>query len=152
MDENDSGLTFQEWDPWQSQPPVAMIVNLSELSTTDFDLTEVIPLQLETVSRGGRCTCGATMKHIHGMGTRRYVLCVDNDNEFRSRCECLGFATKTVKNRVKIAKSFFLKKNVHVGASPPPSPNRVRLFVCLQDCLIITTVDIALCGAGEWDT
>jgi hypothetical protein len=24
---------------------------------------------------------------IHGMGTRRYVLSVDDDNEFRSRCE-----------------------------------------------------------------
>jgi cell shape-determining protein MreC len=28
-----------------------------------------------------------TLKQIHGMGTRRYVLSVDNDNEFRSRCE-----------------------------------------------------------------
>ncbi len=28
-----------------------------------------------------------TLKQIHGMGTTRYVLSVDNDNEFRSRCE-----------------------------------------------------------------
>ncbi len=32
--------------------------------------------------------CGEPVaKQIHGMGTRRYVLSVDNDNEFRSRCE-----------------------------------------------------------------
>ena len=44
-------------------------------------------LQLETVTRGDRRTRGAVLKQIHGMGTRRYVLSVDDDNEFRSRCE-----------------------------------------------------------------
>jgi hypothetical protein len=44
-------------------------------------------LQLEVVARGGRRTRGAALKQIHGMGTRRYVLSADNDNEFRSRCE-----------------------------------------------------------------
>jgi hypothetical protein len=63
-----------------------MIVNLSELRSTGFDLREVIPLQLEA-ARGSRRTRGAVLKEIHGMGTRRYVLSVDNDNEFRSRCE-----------------------------------------------------------------
>ncbi len=29
----------------------------------------------------------AALKQNHGMGTTRYVLSVDNDNEFRSRCE-----------------------------------------------------------------
>ena len=91
MDEDVSGLTFEERDPSAdtdaSQAPVAMIVNSSELCTVGFDLREVIPLQLETETRGGRCTCGVTLKQIHGMGTRRYVLSVDNDHEFRSRCE-----------------------------------------------------------------
>ena len=64
-----------------SEAPVAMIVNSSQLRTTGFDLREVIPLQLETVSCGGRRSRGATLKQIHGMGTRRYVLSVDNDNE-----------------------------------------------------------------------
>ena len=86
MDEDVSGLTFEEWDPSAdtdaSEAPVAMIVN-----SAGFDLREVIPLQLETVARGGQRTCGAALKQIHGMGTRRYVLSVDNDNEFRSRCE-----------------------------------------------------------------
>ena len=50
-------------------------------------LREVIPLQLETVSCGGRCTRGADLNQIHGMGTRRYILSVDNDNEFSSQCE-----------------------------------------------------------------
>ncbi len=91
IDEDASGLTFEEWDPSAdtdaSKAPVAMIVNFSELRTAGFDLREVIPLQLEAVTRGGRRTRGAAFKQIHGMGTRRYVLSVDNDNEFRSRCE-----------------------------------------------------------------
>ncbi len=91
MNEDVSGLTFEEWDPSAdtdaSEGPVAMIVNSSELYVTGFDLREVIPLQLETVTCGGQCTRGAVLKHIHSMGTRRYVLSVDNDNEFRSRCE-----------------------------------------------------------------
>ena len=60
-----------------SEAPVAMIVNSSDLRAAGFDLREVIPLQLEAVA----------LKQIHGMGTRRYALSVDNDNEFRSRCE-----------------------------------------------------------------
>jgi hypothetical protein len=64
-----------------------MTVNSSELCATGFDLREVIPLQLEVAARGARRTRVETLKQIHGMGTRRYVLSVDNDNEFRSRCE-----------------------------------------------------------------
>ena len=77
-----------QWDPSAgtdgASAPVAMFVNSSELT---FDLREVIPLQLEAAACGGQRTRGAALKQIHGMGTRRYVLSVDNDNEFRSRCE-----------------------------------------------------------------
>jgi hypothetical protein len=73
--------------PDASEAPVAMIVNSSELRAAGFDLREVIPLQLEAATRGARRKRGAALKQIHGMGTRRYVLSVDNDNEFRSRCE-----------------------------------------------------------------
>jgi len=89
VDEDASGLTFEEWDPSAdtdaSQAPVAMIVNSSEVRTTDFDLREVIPLQLETAGVW-RPAYDADLKQIQGMGTRRYVLSEDNDNEFRSRC------------------------------------------------------------------
>ncbi len=64
-----------------------MIVNSSELRAAGFDLREVLPLQLEVAVRGGQRTRGPTLKQIHGMRTRRYVLSVDNDNEFRSPCE-----------------------------------------------------------------
>ena len=92
VDEDASGLTFEEWDPSAdtdpSEAPVAMIVNSSELRAAGFDLREVIPLQLEVASSGGhRRARGASLNQIHEMGTRRYVLSVDNDNEFRSRCE-----------------------------------------------------------------
>jgi hypothetical protein len=93
VDEDDSGLTFEEWDPSvdtdTSEAPLAMIVNSSELRAVGFDLREVIPLQLETVTRGDRRTLGVVLKQIHVMGTRRYVLSMDNENEFRSRCELL---------------------------------------------------------------
>jgi hypothetical protein len=91
VDEDASRLTFEEWEPLAdtdvSEAPVAMIVNSSELRDAGFDLREVIPLQLEAAARGGRRTRDTTLKQIHGMGTSWYVLCVDNDNEFRSRCE-----------------------------------------------------------------
>ncbi len=91
VDEDASGLTIEEWDPSAdtdaSQAPVAMIVNSSELSAAGFDLRDVIPLQLEPLACGGRRTRGAALKQIHDMGTRRYVLSEDNDNEFSSRCE-----------------------------------------------------------------
>ncbi len=90
VDEDVSDLTFEEWDLSDtdaSEAPVAMIVNSSELCAAAFDLREVIPLQLETAVRGGRRTRNAALKQIHVMGTRRYVLSVNNDNEFRSRCE-----------------------------------------------------------------
>jgi hypothetical protein len=64
-----------------------MIVNSPELRASGFNLREVIPVQVESVSCGVRRTRDAVLKQIHGMGTRRYVLSVDTDNEFRSRCE-----------------------------------------------------------------
>ncbi len=75
VDEDASGLTFEEWDPLADT--VAMIVNSSELCATGFDLREMIPLQLEEATRGDRRTCDTVLKQIHGMGTRRYVLSVD---------------------------------------------------------------------------
>ena len=37
--------------------------------------------------RSGRCTRGAGLRQLQGMGPTRFVLAVDDDNEFRSRCE-----------------------------------------------------------------
>ncbi len=86
-----SGLTFQEWDPSvgtdDTSAPVTILVNSSELRTTDFPLEEVRSLQLDTVSRGGRRTRGASVRTIQGVGNRTFVLSVQNDNDFRSRCE-----------------------------------------------------------------
>ncbi len=75
VDEDDSGLTFEEWYPSAdtdaSEAPVAMIVDSSELCTTGFDLREVLPLHLEAAC-GGQRTRGEALKQIHGMGTSRY--------------------------------------------------------------------------------
>ena len=60
VDEDASGLTFEEWVPSAdtdaSEAPVVMIVNSSELCAAGFDLREVLPLQLETVTSGGQRT------------------------------------------------------------------------------------------------
>ena len=86
-----SGLTFQEWDPSagtdDTSAPVAMLVNSSELRAADFPLAEVRPLHLDAVARGGRRTRGAAVRKLQGVGNSTFVLSVENDNDFRSRCE-----------------------------------------------------------------
>jgi hypothetical protein len=86
-----SGLTFQKWDPSagsdDTSAPVAMLVNSSELCSTDFPLEEVSPLQLDSVVPGGRRTCGVVVRKLQGVGNSTFVLSVENDNDFRSRCE-----------------------------------------------------------------
>ena len=86
-----SGLTFQEWDPSagsdDTSAPVAMLVNSSEMRAADFPLTEVRPLQLDAVARGGSRTRGAAVRKLQGVGNSTFVLSVENDNDFRSRCE-----------------------------------------------------------------
>ena len=84
-------LTFQEWDPStgtdDGSAPVTMTVNSSELRVADFHLAEVSPLQLDVVSHGGRLTLGETVRKIQDVGNSTFVLSVENDNDFRSRCE-----------------------------------------------------------------
>jgi hypothetical protein len=86
-----SGLTFQEWDPSagtdDTSAPVAMIVNSSEMCAADFPLVEVRSVHLDSVARGGRRTSGATVRNLQGVGNSTFVLSVENDNDFRSRCE-----------------------------------------------------------------
>ena len=83
--------TFEEWDPASeadtSQEPVAMIINSSELRAAGFKLKEVLPPQLESAARGGMRTRGAGLRRLQGMGPQRFLLHVDDDTEFRSRCE-----------------------------------------------------------------
>ncbi len=64
---------------------MAMLVNSSELRATDFHLTEVSPLQLDTVHRGVRRTRGAAVRKFQGVGNSTFVLSVENDNDFSSR-------------------------------------------------------------------
>ena len=53
MEEDASGLTFQEWTPDvdTSRPPVAMLINSSELRAAGFKLKEVLPQALEAAAR-----------------------------------------------------------------------------------------------------
>ena len=89
MEEDASGLTFQEWTPDvdTSRPPVSVLINSSELRAAGFKLKEVIPPALESAARGGLRTRGAGLRSLEGMGPKRVVLSVDDDTEVRSRCE-----------------------------------------------------------------
>ena len=89
MEEDASGLTFQEWTPDvdTSRPPVVMLINSSELRTAGFNLKEALSPALEVTTRGGMCTRGSGLRSLEGMGPKRFVLSVDDDTEFRSRCE-----------------------------------------------------------------
>lgn len=91
VDEDAAGLTFEEWDPSKdadpNQPPVAMIINSSELRAAGFKLRELLPVELEAAARAGVRTRGAGLRQLEGMGPTRFLLDVDDDNEFRMRCE-----------------------------------------------------------------
>ncbi len=89
VEEDASGLTFLEWTPDvdTSRPPVAMLINSSELRAAGFKLNEVLPPALEGAACGGLRTRGAGLRSLEGMDPKRFVLSVDDDTEFRSRCE-----------------------------------------------------------------
>ena len=67
--------------------PVAMLVNSSKLCAADFHLVEVSPLQLDTETHGDRRTRGSAVRKLQVVGNSTFVLFVENDNDFRSRCE-----------------------------------------------------------------
>ena len=93
MEEDESGVTFQEWTPDvdTSRSPVATLINSNqdsnELRAAGFKLKEVLPPTLKPDARGGMRTRGAGLRSLEGMGPKRFVLSVDDDTEFRSRCE-----------------------------------------------------------------
>ncbi len=84
-------MSCVEWDPSagadDASAPVVMLVNSSEQRAADFHLEEVSPLQLDEVSRGRRRTRGVAVRKLQVVGNSTFVLSVENDNDFRSRCE-----------------------------------------------------------------
>jgi hypothetical protein len=48
---------------------------------------EVRSLQLDVVAHGGRRTRGAAVRNPQGVRYSTFVLSMENDNDFRSRCE-----------------------------------------------------------------
>ena len=89
VEEDESGITFQEWTPdvETSRTPVDILMNSIELRVVGFKLKEVMSPTLEEVARSGMRTQGADVRSFEGMGPKRFVLWVDEDTEFRSRCE-----------------------------------------------------------------
>jgi hypothetical protein len=91
--------------------------------------------------RGGWRTRDTVLNQIHDMGTRRYVLSVDNDNEFRSRCEWIWvsrfgsrlflFLWKNKSFSLIPQRELYLTANSHITLSNVVSPlNLVSIFRC----------------------
>ena len=109
-----------------SQTPTTMIINSSELGDTDFDLREVIPLQLEEMPCGDRCTLGSVLKQIQDMTTRRYVICVETTmNSGHYVSESPQKLAKSIKNREEKNEETRKKlKKKHIGGVHPTPPIR----------------------------
>ena len=56
----------------------------SELRAAGFMLIKVISPALEAAARGSRRRCRACFCRLQGMGSERFVLSVNSDNEFKS--------------------------------------------------------------------
>jgi hypothetical protein len=66
---------------------VARLINSREFRAAGFKIKEVIPPSLDPDGRGDCRTRETGLRSLEDMGSTRFVLSVDDDNEFRSRCE-----------------------------------------------------------------
>jgi hypothetical protein len=88
------------------------------LCAAGFKLKEVIPPALEPAARGGWRTRGTGLWSLEIMGTKRLVVSVDEDNEFRSRCEWI-IPFFTLKYSI-FPINLFYKKIIEGRVSPTP--------------------------------
>jgi len=75
------------------QCPCVISLHSSELRGAGFTLREVLPLELETAARC-RSACCTGIRQLEGMGPKRFMLSVDDNTEFRSRCEWMYWCDK----------------------------------------------------------
>ena len=64
-----------------------MMINSSESRAAGFKVKKVFPPALEAVTRGDFRTRGVGLRSLEGISPKRFVLSVNDDTEFRSRCE-----------------------------------------------------------------
>jgi len=120
---------FETWNPTEdadaSQPPVSTLINLSE-SYTRLKIKEVRAPQLEAAARAGMRTWGAGLCQFQHMNTKRFVMSVDNDTDFRSRCG-------------RSERRFFLLKSPKKSSSP-------RLPYSWRRCNLVQILNLFLRG------
>jgi len=124
-----------------SQPPVAMLINSSEVRATGFKLRvkRVLFQQVEAAARVGMRTCGAGLHYFELSNPKGFGLSVNHESKFRSRCEWVG---NSVDFRVfPIKKSPFFghqKTNWYIieskkFASLPPRPRIENMYAGVPD-------------------
>ena len=90
--EDASGCTFVEWDPSNPSdsdpdaPPVALIVNSSEVRGAGFEMKDVRLPALEARARGP-ATRGAGVRQLVGIGDIQWQMPTRIDNAIREWCE-----------------------------------------------------------------
>ena len=86
VDDDDSRLTFEEWDPTSdvdhTLPPAVMIINSSELRGAGFNLKEVLPPELEATVEIVLIVCVNA-----GASARLYLRCATCRQEASGRQE-----------------------------------------------------------------
>ena len=92
VEEDESGLTLQEWTPDvdTSRPPVAMLINSNELRAAGFKLKEVFLLKCFLQHLRQLFACAREERDcevLRAWVLKGLFLSVDDDTEFRSRCE-----------------------------------------------------------------
>ncbi len=149
VDEDDSGLTFEEWDPSSdtdtSEAPVTMIVNSSALCDPGFDLREVIPLNsrrwhVEDTVRVVRSSSRFTVWVPGGMYSPWITTTSSGHDVSEYELGVLGLPRAYVspqqpcKNWLKIEKNHDFCKKKKVWYDDPPEDRLISIFTgCLAN-------------------
>jgi len=141
VDENALGFKFEKWDPTEnvdsSQMPAVMMIKWSELRAAGFTLRGVFSPELEAAARR-RYMHGAEIRQLEGMGTKGFMLSVDNDTESRSRFKCMCIC---------VLWHDFSKKNDQLKCHYITKKNRARAprpQMCSHECVVLAHSDRAL--------
>ena len=125
VEEDASGLTFQEWTVggcWHITTTCDYDDQLKWITLSWFQDQGSVSSSTWASARGGFRTRGSGLRNLEDMGPKRFVLSVDDDTEFRSRCEWI-IPFFTLKYSIFAINLFKIKKIE--GGCPTPQDDEV---------------------------